>query len=714
MSNTPFQKLVDQATEGLKGDHELLLDVSQELLGHLEESAAELAADPTLTPDEIEEQAAAKFGSPVEVADQLFDANKRRMSQRNIARVVICWLLIPIMLLAGLALGVFRLGAIGMAQKELKIRSANSEPGVALPAFSVFAPPEVDLNRILQMDTPDNQRNKYKTDRFKEYWQQHQNEPEALHMLAYFLAGSTVVVDPAPGTATADQGSITLADYLKYVEIGMKKDPDNALYPILMAQVYLQKAFKPKSGSIIQSWEFHSQADYDAGLKMLALAASKSRCSDYTDEFLVKMIQRLPQPGSYERYLAREVLLDQLDTSPLALDSYTWRVLQYQDSKGDIAGCERTTQQAMKINILLTDNTNTRNRKKNIYTTSIGLLKGCMKYASKGKSTAYSQLMDQSLKSKAGSSTNSAADLNPSEQLALETAKTIDIIPTSITRTPAYFRGLSLELLKPLQKLQSVLAAETLIMIWQTAFALLLVLSTLLAIIWSIVGAYRGQRVLILLPDWLRLRNTLIIGVLIPGAIIAVLAESGWIEHAAVMWAIPAVVLILAPTLYEWILTRRRCRELSISTPKASRELIATVIGYSSIVIGFVLYRSIDQAYEAIGSTMALVRFVIGWSLMIGGIMVGLYGMSLYGRYYSALNRRLASLWAGSLLVLSLLITPWMLSREATWIQRDTLMLGHLGAPGGVKQLEGRFKQNLTQHYNQLIDQEIKPLVAGQ
>ncbi len=708
MSDTPFQKLVDQATEGLKGDHELHLDVQQELLGHLEESAAVLAADPTVTPDEVVVQVEAHFGSPVEVADQLFDANRQRMSRRNIARVLICWLLIPVMLVAGLALGVMRLGAIRMLQNEAKIRSASSDPGVVLPAYSVFAPPEKDLQTLLNIDSPENQRNRYQADRFKKHWQQHQNEPEALRMLAYFLAGQTVVVDPAPGAATADQGSLTPAEYLKFVEIGLKKDPDNALYPILMAQLYLQKAFTPKAG-LIQSYVFSSQADLDAGLKMMALAASKPRYNDYTEEFALKMLNRLPKSRYYEQYLSRQAVLDQISKTAVSLDAYTWRVLQYQDTKGDIASCERTTQQAMKINLLLAENSNTEKRKSVIYSTSLGLLKGCAKYVSKVKPTPYSQQIDSIVKE---DSSDTRGGLNSTERLVLETSKTVELIPASIIRNPAHFRGLTLDLLKPLQHLQSVLASETLIMIWQTAFALLLVLSALLAIIWSVVGLFRHQRVLILLPDWKRLRNMLILGVLIPGAIVAVMAEFGWIKQSSVLWAIPAVVLIGIPALYEWTLTRRRCRELGVSTPNATRELIATVIGYSSIVVGFLLYRSIDQAYETIGSTMALVRFVIAWSLMIGGVMGGLYGMSLNVRYYSALNRRLASLWAGSVLVLSLLITPWVLSREATWLQRDTLMLGHLGAQGGVKQLEGRFQQNLTQHTNQLIHESIGKLTG--
>ncbi len=712
MSNNPFQKLVDQATEGLKGDHELLLDVQQELLGHLEESAGELAADPAVTPDEVVTQAEAHFGSPVEVADQLFEANRHRMSRRHVARILICWLLIPVMLLAGLALGVSRLGAIRVMQNDAKIRSAPIEPGLILPAYSVFAPPAKDLQTVLNIDAPENQRFRYQTDRFKTYWQQHQNDPDALHMLAYFLVGSHVAFEPTPGPAAPqDNESLAPADYLKFVNIGMEKDPDNALYPVLMAQVYLQKAFKPKAG-LIQSYEFSSQPDLDAGLKMMALAASKPRYSDYTDEFRIKMLQRLPKPRYYEQYLSREAVVDQINTTASSLDSYTWRVLQYLQTKGDAAGCERLTQQAMKINLLLADSSNIEKRKSVIYSTSIGLLKGYTNYVNKIKPTSYSQQIDQILKSKAGASTDRADGLNPTERLVQETAKKVDIIPASIIRNPAYFRGLNLDQLKPLQKLQSVLASETLIMIWQTAFALLLVLSTLLAIIWSIVGLFRGQRVLILLPDWIRLRNTLIFGVFIPGALVAVMAEFGWIKQASVMWAIPAVLLIGIPALYEWTLTRRRCHELGIATPKAVRELIAKIICVGSIVIGYVLYRSINQDYEAIGSSMALVRFVIGWSLMIGGVMGGLYGMSLYVRYYSALNRRLASLWAGSVLILSLLITPWMLSREATWLQRDTLMLGHLGAPGGVKQLEGRFQQNLTQHTNQLIHDSMGKLTG--
>ncbi|MHB1461267.1 MAG: permease prefix domain 1-containing protein [Armatimonadota bacterium] len=721
MDNSPFQKLVDQATEGLKADHELLLDVRQELMGHLEESAAELSFELKLSPEEAEEQTVAQFGPPAELADQLLAANRRRMTLRSLARIMISWVLVPVMLLAGLALGLLRLGAIQEAQREMRYDpQAVTTDEFRLPAYSVFAPPNGAFNAIGKIDIPENHKNAYRTERFKEYWQKHSNEPEALKMLAYFLVGSDVVFNPKPNVISNSpggnstyyaQGSITPADYMKFIAIGMKRDPDNALYPMLMLNVQLSKTFLPLVARTEPGTKIRSKAELERSLKLLEEASKKPRFDDYTDEFRLRMLQRLPQPRYYEQYLSRWFLAGQIDRSWSFSDRFLLSLVHYLAEQGEYASAERVVQQALKLNLLISDSANSEQRQMVTYSACYEFLRDSDKLIR----PAYPSVFQKNVAEVRRAFRNNilSVKLEPTEEQAKAEAKHIELMPFFYKTGSAYYRGVNVAQLTPLKRVQSLLAGETIVMVWTSVLAMLLILSSILTFIWMVVGAYRCERVLFLLPDWKKVRNRLLTFVLAPALLVVVLTETGLLKSASFWWTIPGAILLLTPILLEWQQTRKRCRDLGISTPDARLELKFSIIGYGCVMLGYWLIRSNDPNTDPMANIESMAQFIVGWAMMAGSVIIGLYVMSLYGRYYGALNRRLTSLWAGSVLILSLLVTPYMMTREAVWLQRDTLWLGYLGAADGVQKLEGQFEQNEAQHYKQLIAQEIKPLLKG-
>ncbi len=721
MSSNPFQKLVDQATEGLKADHELLLDVRQELMGHLEESAAELSSELKLSPEEAQEQTLAQFGPPAELADQLLTANSRRMTLRSLARIMISWVLVPLMLLAGLALGFLRLGAIQEAQREMRYDPESvTTDEFHLPAYSVFAPPNGDFNVIGNIDIPENHKNRYRTDRFKEYWQKHGNEPEALKMLAYFLVGSEVVFDPkqnvisnTPGTYTFyhARGSITLEDYNTFISIGMQKDPDNALYPMLMLKVQLDKAFLPLVARTEPGTKIRSKADLERSMKLLEEASKKPRFDDYSDEFRLRMLQRLPQPRYYEQYLSRWLRAGQIDRSWSFSNRFLLNLVDYLAEQGEYARAERVVQQALKLNLLIADSANSEQRQMMTYASSSSFLRDSDKLIRPAYPSAFQKNVAKARR--AFRQSTLPVKLEPTEEQAKAEAKHIELMPFFYKTGNTYYPGVSVAQLTPLKRVQSVLAGETIVMVWTSVLAMLVILSSILAFIWMVVGAYRNERTIFLLPDWKKIRNRLLTFVLAPALYVVVLAETGLLKSATFWWAIPGALVLLIPMMLEWQQTRKRCRELGISTPDSRIELKYTIIGYGSVIVGFWLTRSNDPLFNPMSFNGSMALFIIGWAMLVGSVIIGLYAMSLFGRYYGALNRRLASLWAGSVLILSLLVTPFMMAREAVWLQRDTLWLGYLGAADGLQKLDGVFEQNEAQHYKQLIADEIKPLLKG-
>ena len=85
---------LDLFTEGLRSDPEIRLDIRKELQSHLEEKIAEETAQGHSNEESLE-LALKTFGSPVEVADGLAAANRRRMNFRARMRLLAGALLIP-------------------------------------------------------------------------------------------------------------------------------------------------------------------------------------------------------------------------------------------------------------------------------------------------------------------------------------------------------------------------------------------------------------------------------------------------------------------------------------------------------------------------------------------------------------------------------------------------------------------------------------------
>ena len=86
---TAFDDVVDRLTERLRIDPELRLEVGQELRTHLEDSAAEFR-QAGCGDEEAARQAVERLGDEAELANALWQANRRRLRSRAVARWIAC------------------------------------------------------------------------------------------------------------------------------------------------------------------------------------------------------------------------------------------------------------------------------------------------------------------------------------------------------------------------------------------------------------------------------------------------------------------------------------------------------------------------------------------------------------------------------------------------------------------------------------------------
>lgn len=98
MSESDIDRLADGATEGLRDDRELRLDVRQELVSHIEESIADCREGGMGQEQSVAEGVKA-FGPAIEIAAELVSANRARMRVRQRVRLAIRALLVPASLL---------------------------------------------------------------------------------------------------------------------------------------------------------------------------------------------------------------------------------------------------------------------------------------------------------------------------------------------------------------------------------------------------------------------------------------------------------------------------------------------------------------------------------------------------------------------------------------------------------------------------------------
>lgn len=277
-----FTQLVTDATVGLKDDPELCLDVQTELRSHLEETAQEYAAEGK-GEEESRELAVKSFGSPVEVAGELLDANQRRLRWRALLRLTARALLIPLALLVALLCVGWR---AWHAWADARLVAAMNAPA---PVSATWLPVTAQALTYLQSTDPN------RPESLRNYWETHRTDQDAKVYYANY-AGALLA-----------QAKPTLTDFEVAMHQGEQVDPENAFYNYRLAHAYLWKGMiaRAEDPRPVGSDQLRDRAYFERGLVELRKGFAKPYFHGYQTALLRKRLAVLPSPRLFEDYLLR-------------------------------------------------------------------------------------------------------------------------------------------------------------------------------------------------------------------------------------------------------------------------------------------------------------------------------------------------------------------------------------------------------------------------
>jgi hypothetical protein len=231
-------EFVEAVTRRLRTDRELHLDVAHEVRAHLEDAAAEARAQGRSEGDALE-AALRAFGDPEQVAEQLYEANRRRMRLHALGKWTNRLVLVP----AALALALL-LGSLALSTWRSLFGGppsmADAEP---LPA------PRAGLTADEQFI------HEHLTNRLADAEQLVARFPDDPVLYAHYvvlLSGRFYTADPQsvshPATDEQVQGWFAALDRGKEVE------PDNALYEYLKAALLMMRSsdLEPRAGLTVE------------------------------------------------------------------------------------------------------------------------------------------------------------------------------------------------------------------------------------------------------------------------------------------------------------------------------------------------------------------------------------------------------------------------------------------------------------------------------
>jgi hypothetical protein len=309
-------------TDRLRVDDELRLEVAHELRTHLEESAAELRAAGHSEDDAIAEASRA-LGSEAELAEQLWQANRRRVRRREVAR----WTLGATL---GPAASVIAISAVWTTLLSvallLSILSYGSTPHSGLIGLAGQAAADRVLAHIPE-DERDLATNEGSLDeraaRAETILDRSPNDPAAF---AHYALTEVAKHD-------RDAGGAKVEAILPILRRGEAVEPENALYPLLQSAVLFEASTKPLADASPDRFEWRDHTgsahvftvprytvtnpgQFKAALAAFRSAAHKSYFDAHTMEAANLQLELLPSnslDGQLLRIsLACQILLPQV------------------------------------------------------------------------------------------------------------------------------------------------------------------------------------------------------------------------------------------------------------------------------------------------------------------------------------------------------------------------------------------------------------------
>jgi len=218
---------VEAVTQRLRADPELHLDVAHEVRAHLEDAAAD-AREQGLTEEDALERAMKAFGDPEQVSDGLWQANRRRMRARAVARWAARVALVP-----GLVLLTFMLAATHLTFGARVLSTISTRRG--LLRVLTQSPDGLGPRRGLS----DEQLFEFRhaTCELEDAKALVEHDPDNPALCAHYMVLLT------EGWDHLAENPDVRAEALAVLERGKRIDPGNALYNYLKACLLMEESY---------------------------------------------------------------------------------------------------------------------------------------------------------------------------------------------------------------------------------------------------------------------------------------------------------------------------------------------------------------------------------------------------------------------------------------------------------------------------------------
>jgi len=664
-----FDKLAEQAASGLKGDRELYLDVKQELRSHLEEKAEKFAHEGHAE-NESAELAKKSFGSPLDVAADLLNANKRRMKLRALFRLAFGALIVPVAILLALYLGYGRFARLEGVYAAI-IDGSAADPLPALPLFGLGRADLPTFTRTFLSDTRNGVAPRL-------YWQPHRYEADGYMYYAHY----------SPLYNTYDERT-----YVEAMRLGEQIEPKNALYNVLLAHRYLTRGVmsrydKNRHPTASDTDDLLDRRSLDLGAAELLTATKKPYLRIYQPEMTRKQSEGMRRPVLTEDYVECMIVIAQTLSSTLKQQS------RYYDLSRKIPGCARillsegrkseaeavTDTWKPLTKLLLSDTSSTM--------TSVLTADSVGRTLAEQASEAYRKLGEtrnaREAEAAASRLKETATDSSAERKGArLEREKYLQLHGPAITRgvVPSYAGEWTEDDVAPGRMHEYVIAEESVLDVLMIVFGLALLGALVQGAFW--LRRMRGGDsvpLLLILPgaDVLRAVG---LGILLPMAVYWAYSRMpvvGGREYGlGVTWPRFVVEMLVLGMVMFWVpvtivkrCIRRRCEDLDILVPEGK---LRTMWGCGFTALGLLAVLPLPGSESLATRGLVLVVLLALYAALF--VMVLSRGHELY---YGTLARSLATVYAFSILLIALTIQPWLMYNEAALLRQDRLAFGHI------------------------------------
>ncbi|MHB0937401.1 MAG: hypothetical protein ACYDCO_09035 [Armatimonadota bacterium] len=752
--DTQTQKLIDDATAGLRHDPELRLDVQKELLSHLEQTAEDCRATGC---EDAEEQARKTFGSPLELAAELLDSNRRRMRLRALARLFIQGLLVPLAVLATLYLGYG-----GLVRLAVLMRNPMFQAPEPIQQLSLPTPPGSLFPSRGEIDAQLDALSKYQGHpsdymKLRHLWEQHQNDPDAHEYYGYyasFITGerhpryrllqynSRGVPIPTPRTTPTPSDAREAKAFAWFEEkmrLGEQTDPDNALYHLKLANAYLNDALLAQSEKTQPLQPGETPDDLkdplllDLGVAEVRAMLQKPVLTTYSMAMVRRRDASLPPPKLSEGYL--------LHSSGVMSELFPM-LAQERALARRIPGCIRLLIAQGRVdeaNYLL----------ENWWRYPEQLVRGSDSLIHLLVADAITRILgteiadiyqslgrDAEVERVRRDVTRLTAAVTARKEIIRNTTVSKD----ELRRHGAYIanrgggyllenRYLSIAEMRPGRLYEYTMLEQFAASLAILLLAVLMLVAAVTGYAWLRALRERGAVPLLLLPNWRESARIVLLGLVLPLAVYVLYSRlpiggreyglyTNWPRFLAEMVVMLGLLLYLPERLMRTAI-RRRCYELDIPLPKPGMPLItlalltavisgAAIVGFN-IMLGISTGSELDRMFGRFAGS--LVAFLVLLLAICIAVLVTLLLVRAAVRYWrtrrggdfalyrGTLARSLIPLYAAAVILLGGLAQPLLLREEACWLRQDHSLYPTLQyaeyplAPGTVEKMKAQVLQ---------------------